>query len=88
MVCLGEQESIVDEVVPGDSEATIARALEVAQAHAKFATSGVVGQMKSTLYADVLEGLRFDDNLPKTTLGEQNQLQLDELAKAITMAKL
>ena len=82
------QENIVDEIVPGDSEATIARALEVAQAHAKFASTGVLGQMKTTLYADVLEGLRFDDNLPSTTLAQQNQLKVDELAKALTMAKL
>ncbi len=82
------QEGIVDEVVPGDSEATIARALEVAQAHTKFASTGVLGQMKTTLYADVLEGLKFDDNLPRTTLAQQNEHKMEELAKGLTMAKL
>lgn len=82
------QESIVDEVVPGDSEATIARALEVAHAHAKLASTGVLGQMKATLYSEVLEGLAFDDNLPKTTLEQENKFKMDELAKGLTMAKL
>lgn len=72
----------------GDSEATIARAVEVAQAHAKLSTTGVLGIMKQTLYAEVLEGLKYHDELPTMTLKQKNEAEIQRLGELAAKAKL
>lgn len=76
---------MVDEVVPGDGEATISRAIQIAEERKKDSTSGVLQKMKRRVYAHALEGLKTDEVLGNAD-GE-NEVRLKELEKA-TSAKL
>lgn len=77
---------IVDEVVQGDAEATIARALEIAAARKADSTSGVLQEMKRRVYRHALEGLRTDELLGHAE--GQNASRLKQLLEAASGAKL
>ncbi|SCV74710.1 BQ2448_7739 [Microbotryum intermedium] len=55
---------LVDEVVQGDGEAAISRALEIAEKNLKHSESGVCGLLKERLYADVVVALKSAEGTP------------------------
>lgn len=78
---------IIDEVVAGEGEDVIKRAIEIAMANKVHASTGVLGAMKKTLYSEVLTGLLTDEGMGSPA--EDNEARHKELlAQKMRDAKL
>ncbi|KAM0749675.1 ClpP/crotonase [Meredithblackwellia eburnea MCA 4105] len=77
---------VVDEVVEGDGEATIKRAIELAGSHKKHSASGSLQMMKQLLYADIIEAFGRDEDLDSPH--PQNEKRFKALQAAVKRGEI
>lgn len=73
---------IVDEVIDGDGESVVKRALELAESMKKHSASGCLQMMKQIIYADIVDSLARDENLSSPSDLNEARFKALKAAKA------